>query len=68
MVNQLAAAHERGVISKGSKVFLTIHWPVAETEGGSAVIKMRVTRQGNKDFVDFDENNMIVKNIDNSFI
>uniref|UniRef100_A0A1B6E1C0 Uncharacterized protein n=1 Tax=Clastoptera arizonana TaxID=38151 RepID=A0A1B6E1C0_9HEMI len=68
VVNQLAAAHELGIIGKGSKVHLGVHWPIAESAGGRAVIRMKVARKGGKDYIDFDENNSLLKNIKDRFM
>ncbi|PSN36446.1 Caseinolytic peptidase B protein [Blattella germanica] len=65
VVNQLAAAHERGFIGRGSTVKLVAQWPTSET--GSAVIKLRVKAYGVKDFVDINEEELLLKNVNFEF-
>lgn len=60
VVNQLAAAHEKGHIGKGSTVQVTAHWP---EHAESPDIKLRVWKKGFKDFVDIENVKESVKNI-----
>ena len=57
MVNQLAAAHEREVISAGSSLHLTVDWPKTKSSKGGhvdssslrqAVIKLQLVTEGKK--------------------
>ncbi|XP_050304628.1 caseinolytic peptidase B protein homolog [Anthonomus grandis grandis] len=50
VVNQLAAAHERGIIGKGSTVSITASW--APENCDCAEIKIQVKRDGYKSFID----------------
>nr|CAD7567664.1 unnamed protein product [Timema californicum] len=65
VVNQLAAAHERGAIGNGSTVWLVAHWPATETE--VPVIKLRVKAPGVKEFIDIDEEEPLIKKINLNF-
>ena len=65
VVNQLAAAHERGFIGHGSTVQLVAEWPT--TEAGTPIIKLRVKGKGIKEYVDIDEQELLLKNINVSF-
>lgn len=49
VVNQLAAAHEKGVIGKGSTINITASWP---ENCDYAEIKIEVKKHGFKDFID----------------
>ncbi|XP_066245444.1 mitochondrial disaggregase-like isoform X1 [Euwallacea similis] len=49
VVNQLAAAHENGVIGKGSSINITATWP---ENAEYAEIKIQVKNNGYKDFID----------------
>ncbi|XP_044729469.1 caseinolytic peptidase B protein homolog [Chrysoperla carnea] len=53
VVNQLAAAHERGIIGKGSSVHISTN--LSSDDSGSPIIKLRVKVRGNKNYVDIDE-------------
>ncbi|XP_069695264.1 mitochondrial disaggregase-like [Periplaneta americana] len=66
VVNQLAAAQERGVIGHGTTVQLVSLWPSSET--GSAIIKLRVKRRGVAEYIDIDEAEMPVINGGASFL
>lgn len=54
MVNQLAAAHEREIISGGCSLHLTVDWPKtknskgvdSETAVGDGVIKLQLVTEG----------------------
>ncbi|XP_066992137.1 mitochondrial disaggregase-like [Anabrus simplex] len=48
VVNYLAAAHERGIVGKGSWVHVTVYWPPNKV----AVIKLRVHAKDRKEYVD----------------
>ncbi|KAK7867768.1 hypothetical protein R5R35_002267 [Gryllus longicercus] len=65
VVNQLASAHERGLIGRGSAVYVTVHCP--NGEDGEVVIKLRVKGRGVKDFIDIDEKNSVI-NLSSKFI
>ncbi|KAF7386824.1 caseinolytic peptidase B protein isoform X1 [Vespula maculifrons] len=62
VVNQLAAAHERGQIAKGCCVLLKAKWH----ENGASIC-LSVRPKGVKDFVDIAETDNLVKNV-NSLI
>lgn len=62
VINQLAAAHERGQIAKGSCVLLKAKWH----ENG-ATICLSVRPKGVKDFVDISETDNLVKNVNSVF-
>lgn len=49
VVNQLAAAHEKGVIGKGSAINITASWP-ENSECASIIIQVK--KSGSKDFID----------------
>ncbi|ENN77983.1 hypothetical protein YQE_05659, partial [Dendroctonus ponderosae] len=49
VVNQLAAAHEKGVIGKGSSINITATWP---EKCEYAEIQIQVKKSGFKDFID----------------
>ncbi|CAH0561049.1 unnamed protein product [Brassicogethes aeneus] len=51
VVNQLAAAHEKGFIGNGSTVHISAQYP---DEADSAVIKLKVKNKGVKDYVEID--------------
>ncbi|KAJ9594937.1 hypothetical protein L9F63_013753, partial [Diploptera punctata] len=61
VVNQLAAAHERGFIGHGSTVQLFAEWPIDET--GTPIIKLRVKGKGVKDYIDLEEGELFLKNV-----
>ncbi|XP_043486600.1 caseinolytic peptidase B protein homolog isoform X2 [Polistes fuscatus] len=61
VVNQLAAAHERGQIAKGCSVLLKAKWH----ENGASIC-LAVRPKGVKDFVEIAETDNLIKNV-NSF-
>ncbi|XP_054006541.1 caseinolytic peptidase B protein homolog [Hylaeus anthracinus] len=62
VVNQLAAAYERGQLEKGCCVLLKVKW----NENG-ARITLSVRPKGVKDFVDIAETDNMVKNVNSVF-
>ncbi|XP_014473843.1 PREDICTED: caseinolytic peptidase B protein homolog [Dinoponera quadriceps] len=62
VVNQLAAAHERGQLSKGCCVLLKTQW-----HEKSASIFLSVRQKGLKNFVDIGETDNLVKNVKLTF-
>lgn len=54
VVSQLAAAHEKSVIGKGSSVKLYVQWSknITQDSAKAGIIKMRVRKNGMKDFTD----------------
>ncbi|KAG8302298.1 hypothetical protein J6590_045552 [Homalodisca vitripennis] len=64
VVSQLAAAHERGIIDRGSSVVVTTHQPSQDV---SPTLRFRVKKQGVKNFTDYDENSAVLKNVDFQF-
>ncbi|KAI5712785.1 hypothetical protein M8J76_010766 [Diaphorina citri] len=54
VVSQLAAAHEKSVIGKGSFVRLYVQWSkeVSEDSAKGGIIKLKVKKKGMKDFID----------------
>lgn len=54
VVSQLAAAHEKSVIGKGCSVRLYVQWSkeISEDSSKAGVIKLKVKRNGMKDFID----------------
>ncbi|XP_018320048.1 caseinolytic peptidase B protein homolog isoform X2 [Agrilus planipennis] len=60
IVNQLAAAHEKGVINAGSTVVISALWP---ENAESAQIRLQVKKKGVKDFVEIDHFQSPFKNI-----
>ncbi|KAK1135965.1 hypothetical protein K0M31_000536 [Melipona bicolor] len=61
VVNQLAAAHERGQLEKGCCVLLKVKW-----NKNNANIALSIRRKGAKDFVDLSTENL-TKNINPAF-
>ncbi|XP_076675743.1 mitochondrial disaggregase [Andrena cerasifolii] len=62
VVNQLAAAHERGQIQKGCCVLLKVKWH----ESGAS-IALSVRPKGVKDFVDIGDADNLIKNVNSVF-
>ncbi|XP_012234478.1 mitochondrial disaggregase-like isoform X2 [Linepithema humile] len=62
VVNQLAAAHERGQLSKGCCVLLKAKWH----ENGAS-ITLSVRQKGSKNFVDVVETDKFTKNVNSKF-
>lgn len=52
VINQLAAAHEKGFIDVGSTVQISAQW---KDNAESADIRMKVRKKGVKNFIDIDE-------------
>ncbi|KAF5285002.1 hypothetical protein FQR65_LT02314 [Abscondita terminalis] len=52
VVNQIAAAHERGLLGKGSTIMVSVKWPEMSD---AKQVKLKVRRKGLKDFVDIDD-------------
>ncbi|TGZ48126.1 mitochondrial disaggregase [Temnothorax longispinosus] len=63
VVNQLAAAHERGELGKGCCVLLKAKWH----ESGASVT-LSVQQKGSKKFVDIVETDKLTKNISSKFL
>ncbi|KAK4887057.1 hypothetical protein RN001_003328 [Aquatica leii] len=52
VVNQIAAAHERGLLDIGSTIMVSVSWPdMSDVKH----VKLQVKHKGVKDFVDIDE-------------
>ncbi|CAH1159705.1 unnamed protein product [Phaedon cochleariae] len=64
VVNQLAAAHEKGLIGKGCTVQVSAIWP---ENCESAEISLRVRKKGLKDFVEIDQTGLTLKNLASIF-
>ncbi|XP_057651338.1 caseinolytic peptidase B protein homolog [Diorhabda carinulata] len=64
VVNQLAAAHEKGFIGKGCSVQVCALWP---DNADAAEIKLKVKNGGLKDFVDLDQWKLSLKNLSSIF-
>lgn len=64
VVNQLAAAHEKGFIGKGCSVQVCALWPESSD---CAEIKLKVKNGGLKDFVDLDQSRLSLKNLSSIF-
>lgn len=62
VVNQLAAAHERGQLEKGCCVLLKVKW-----HNNGANIALSIRRKGAKDFVDISGTDNMIKNVNNIF-
>ncbi|CAK9826269.1 Caseinolytic peptidase B protein homolog [Anthophora retusa] len=62
VVNQLAAAHERGQLEKGCCVLLKVKW-----HKNSANIAISIRHKGAKDFVDISSTDNMVKNVNSGF-
>ncbi|CAH1968326.1 unnamed protein product [Acanthoscelides obtectus] len=60
VVNQLAAAHEKGFIGKGCSVQVCANWP---ENAESAEIKLMVRKSGFKDFIEIDQSRLPIKNV-----
>lgn len=55
-MNQLASAHERGLIGKGSSVHISTN--LSDVENAS-MIKLKVKVRGSKDYVDVEQITLI---------
>lgn len=64
VVNQLAAAHEKGHIGKGCTVQVSAFW---KEDAETPEIKLKVWKKGFKDFVDVEDTKTSVKNIHSLF-
>ncbi|XP_023016154.1 mitochondrial disaggregase [Leptinotarsa decemlineata] len=64
VVNQLAAAHEKGIIGKGSTVEVCALWP---ENCEIAEITLKVKKSGLKDFVIIDQSKLSLKNLASIF-
>ncbi|KAJ8982663.1 hypothetical protein NQ317_019064 [Molorchus minor] len=64
VVNQLAAAREKGIIGKGSTVHIFATWP---ENSETPEIKLKVRKSGVKDFVEIDQNKLSIKNLTSVF-
>ncbi|XP_068081929.1 mitochondrial disaggregase [Anabrus simplex] len=62
VVNQLAAAHERGIVRKNCSVHISVVWSQDKDIGqkSDGLLKLRVRMPGVKDFVDFTEEDFVV--------
>ncbi|XP_029165260.1 caseinolytic peptidase B protein homolog [Nylanderia fulva] len=65
VVNQLAAAHERGQLGKGCSVLLKAKWHENEN---SASITLSVRQKGSKSFVDIAETDKLTTNVNSKFL
>ncbi|KAL6422247.1 hypothetical protein ACFW04_010922 [Cataglyphis niger] len=63
VVNQLAAAHERGQLGKGCCVLLKAKWH----ENGASII-LSVRQKGSKNFVDIIETDKLTTNVNSKFL
>lgn len=64
VVNQLAAAHEKGFIGRGSTVQVCTLW----TENSeTAEIRLKVRNKGLKDFTDIENSGLKLKNLTSIF-
>lgn len=64
IVNQLAAAHEKGLISSGSTVMVSVLW---HEHSDTPEVKLKVRRKGVKDFVEIEQFQLPLKNIHSLF-
>ncbi|KOC58912.1 Caseinolytic peptidase B protein like protein [Habropoda laboriosa] len=62
VVNQLAAAHERGQLEKGCCVLLKVKW-----HKNCANISISIRRKGATDFIDISNADNMVKNVNSGF-
>ncbi|XP_012138184.2 mitochondrial disaggregase [Megachile rotundata] len=62
VVNQLAAAHERGQLERGCSVLLKVIW-----QKGGASIALSIRRKDSKDFVDIPVTDNLTKNMNSAF-
>ncbi|CAG9860711.1 unnamed protein product [Phyllotreta striolata] len=63
VVNQLAAAHEKGFIGKGSEVQVCASW---SENADSAEIRLKVKKKGLDQFIDLDQTKVSLKNLASS--
>lgn len=64
VVNQLAAAHEKGIIGKGSIVYIFALFP---ENAEAPEIKLKVRKSGMKEFMEIDQNKLSIKNLASIF-
>lgn len=64
VVNQLAAAHEKGIIGKGSTVHIFALFP---ENAEVPEIKLKVRKSGVKEFTEVDQNKLSLKNLASIF-
>lgn len=64
VVNQIAAAHENGLLGKGCTVLITVNWP---EHSDLPQVKLKVRKKGVKDFVDIEQVQLPIKNIHSLF-
>ncbi|CAH1111358.1 unnamed protein product [Psylliodes chrysocephalus] len=64
VVNQLAAAHEKGFIGKGCEVQVCAFWP---ENADAAEIKLKIRKKGLEDYIDFDHAKVSLKNFASMF-
>lgn len=64
IINQLAAAHEKGYIDVGSTVQISAQW---KENAESADIRLKVRKRGVKDFVDIEEGKLPTRKINSFF-
>ncbi|XP_018579297.1 caseinolytic peptidase B protein homolog [Anoplophora glabripennis] len=64
VVNQLAAAHEKGIIGKGSTVHIFALFP---ENAEAPEIKLKVRKSGVKEFTEVDQNKLSIKNLASIF-
>ncbi|KAG5879303.1 hypothetical protein JTB14_021960, partial [Gonioctena quinquepunctata] len=64
VVNQLAAAHEKGIIGKGCTVQVGALWP---ENCEIAEITLKVKKSGVKDFIEIDQSKLSLKNLASVF-
>lgn len=65
VVNQLAAAHELGLIDCGSSVLVTTQQSIDDS---SPMLRFRLKKKGVKNFTDYDENCNSFKSINYNFM
>nr|XP_034171700.1 caseinolytic peptidase B protein homolog [Osmia lignaria] len=63
VVNQLAAAHERGQLEKGCSVLLKVKWH----KNGAKNIALSIRRKDSKDFIDISTTDNLTKNVNSAF-
>lgn len=64
IVNQLAAAHEKGFITKDSTVQICAMWP---ENCDSAEIRLKVRKKGFKDFIEIENYGHAIANVSSIF-
>ncbi|KAJ8949693.1 hypothetical protein NQ314_008156 [Rhamnusium bicolor] len=64
VVNQLAAAHEKGIIGKGSTVQIFALFP---ENAEAPEIKLKVRKSGVKDFIEIEQSWPSIKNLTSIF-